>query len=533
VLRIQTIHSFRRRKVKRQWIITGALALVLLFALAVGLTLAQGPEPQEQTGISFQESGLHNQGLGIAPANPSDNEPQRETANLVSGRQPAEVESITAEPTGLFNYQGQLLHDGSPVNGTVVITFSLHSAETGGDGWWQETQTVDVENGLFNVMLGAVNPLDDSAVRFQSQTWLEVQPAGAAAPLTPRQPLGVVGYAMNLMPGATLVDENEGGPYGFTLWVHSQHHPAIYGWSESGVGVTGISSYTGTPGVYGSAYGVQGVGIYGYASSDTAQGVIGVQSGYDVSDSSAFWEPGAFFGGRNGVIGISKEDGGHGVVGWSQGAGGTGDGVYAWSVNHYGVQARTDRTDNNYGLYTPDNIYSLNYNLAGAVMHVAQNGGRQALEVGDVVIFSGMTAPLEAGGPPVVQVAKATGANSSAVAGVVYGRFSVQVATGEPEQTDGQGSGADLEVTPSGAVQPGEYLLLVVQGPAQVKASALSSAIQPGDLLSSASEIGYATKAAEVSIEGIKTAMPGTIFGKALEPLETGQKLIYVFVTLQ
>jgi len=82
-------------------------------------------------------------------------------------------------------------------------------------------------------------------------------------------------------------------------------------------------------------------------------------------------------------------------------------------------------------------------------------------------------------------------------------------------------------------VPPGEYLLMVIQGPAQVKASALAGVIQPGDLLSSAGPAGQAAKAAQVSIDGIQTAVPGTVLGKALEPLDTGDKLIYVFVTLQ
>jgi hypothetical protein len=88
-------------------------------------------------------------------------------------------------------------------------------------------------------------------------------------------------------------------------------------------------------------------------------------------------------------------------------------------------------------------------------------------------------------------------------------------------------------VTPAGPVPPGEHLLIVVQGPTQVKTSAFSGAIQPGDLLSSAGPAGRAGKAAQVSIDGIQTAVPGTVFGKALEPLDTGDKLIYVFVTLQ
>ncbi len=533
LLLIQTIYSCRRCKVKRQWTITGMLVWVVVFALVVRFGQAKGPGPQEQTQTSFQGPALHNQGLGVASAKRGHNKAQSEAANLVSGRHPFEGESMTGRPTGLFSYQGQLLQDGSPVNSTTAITFSLYTTSTESSAWWQEVQTVDVEHGLFNVMLGAVNPLDDLAFMFQSQIWLEIQPQGAAAPLTPRQPLGAVGYAMNLMPGATLVDENVGGLYGATFYVESDEHAAIHGRSHSDDAVSGRSYYTGTAGVRGQAYGPEGVGVYGYASTDSAHGVVGVQAGYDrVDDGGSFWAPGGFFGGRNGIIGSTKQNSGHGVIGLSMSSAGVGNGVYARSANYDAVYARTDRDDHNYGLYTLDNIYSLNYNLAGAVMHVVQNGGKQALEPGDVVIFSGMAAPLEAGGPPVVQVARATEANSTAVAGVVYSRFNIRVAT-KAEQSNSQGSGAYREVTPLGPVQPGEHLLLVVQGPAQVKASALAGAIQPGDLMSSAGEIGYAAQAAEISIEGVKTAMPGAIFGKALEALETGQKLIYVFVTLQ
>ena len=66
-----------------------------------------------------------------------------------------------------------------------------------------------------------------------------------------------------------------------------------------------------------------------------------------------------------------------------------------------------------------------------------------------------------------------------------------------------------------------------------MKASALDAPLRPGDLLSSASQVGYAAKATTVTLDGVETALPGTIFGKALESLDDGEALIYVFVTLQ
>jgi hypothetical protein len=218
---------------------------------------------------------------------------------------------------------------------------------------------------------------------------------------------------------------------------------------------------------------------------------------------------------------VGECDDGYGVYGSSN----SWYGVTGTSVSGRGVQGVTNRVDNNYGIYTTDNLYSLNYHLAGAQMQVVQNGGQEVLEAGDVVVFNGM----EAGDPPVIRVAKATTANSTAVAGVVYSRYNIAAVTEDLDQS----IQADVEVTPTGPVPPGEYLLVVVQGPAQVKASALQTPLHPGDLLSSASQVGYAAKATKVTLDGTETFLPGTILGKALESLDEGEALIYIFVTLQ
>jgi hypothetical protein len=45
--------------------------------------------------------------------------------------------------------------------------------------------------------------------------------------------------------------------------------------------------------------------------------------------------------------------------------------------------------------------------------------------------------------------------------------------------------------------------------------------------------MGLAGKAAVMNVNGLETAVPGTVFGKALEPLDGAQEMIYVYVTLQ
>jgi hypothetical protein len=116
-----------------------------------------------------------------------------------------------------------------------------------------------------------------------------------------------------------------------------------YGDIYSSIGVYGESHATLGYGVYGSgegssAYGVYGfsnqaVGVYGYTGSlYYGIGVIGVQPSYSTSDfSSCCWNPAGFFGGRNGVIAVTKEDGGYGVTGIYASTTGSGYAIYGKS----------------------------------------------------------------------------------------------------------------------------------------------------------------------------------------------------------
>jgi hypothetical protein len=74
---------------------------------------------------------------------------------------------------------------------------------------------------------------------------------------------------------------------------------------------------------------------------------------------------------------------------------------------------------------------------------------------------------------------------------------------------------------------------VAITGIVPLKASAENGAILPGDLLTSSSIPGHAMKASPVTIDGVTFYIPGTILGKALEPLEEGTGVILVLVTLQ
>jgi len=82
--------------------------------------------------------------------------------------------------------------------------------------------------------------------------------------------------------------------------------------------------------------------------------------------------------------------------------------------------------------------------------------------------------------------------------------------------------------------EPGEGRVLVAQsGRVRVKADARYGAIRPGDLLVSSPRTGYAMRSRPVRIGGSLVHRPGTLIGKALEPLEKGDGEILVLLTLQ
>lgn len=105
--------------------------------------------------------------------------------------------SVFAQVPKMINYQGMITTQGEQlVDTTISMTFSIYSDSQGVDFLWSETQTsVRVQNGLFNVLLGSVNPVPDSAFT-GGVRYLGVQ-IGGDPELSPRTPLISVPYAYN------------------------------------------------------------------------------------------------------------------------------------------------------------------------------------------------------------------------------------------------------------------------------------------------------------------------------------------------
>jgi hypothetical protein len=101
----------------------------------------------------------------------------------------------SAQVPQMINYQGKLTTPvGAPVNDTVQMVFTIYADSGGITSKWSETQTgVNVEKGVFNVLLGSVNPIPDSVFN-GSVRYLGVK-VESDPEITPRKPMVSVAYA--------------------------------------------------------------------------------------------------------------------------------------------------------------------------------------------------------------------------------------------------------------------------------------------------------------------------------------------------
>jgi hypothetical protein len=242
--------------------------------------------------------------------------------------------------TDSFTYQGYFEYSGNPANGNFDFRVTIWDLETLGTeiASCQVFDNIFVQDGLFTFHL-LPDTLMDQVFNGEPR-WLQVavRQSGTTTWTTlPRQPITAVPYAWSLRPGADI----EGATSDYTLSLaNSGSSGALYASSSRVTGVTISAEHTtdgyavlgstnggypavgghnggGGSGLYG--FSETGHGIWGYTDTDQASGVVGVQTGYSSSDLSDGWyRPGGLFGGRNGVVGITKTDTGYGVFGISK-----------------------------------------------------------------------------------------------------------------------------------------------------------------------------------------------------------------------
>jgi hypothetical protein len=203
---------------KRSMMMVSALSVFWLLVLTVGLTLAQGVGP---------------------------------------GSGPATSEAPADTVGNYIPVQGRLTDaSGNPINATLAITFRLYAVSSGGVELCHDTNTVAVNNGLFNSQIYG----NCAGQMTGQQLYLGMQ-VGSDAEMAPRQPIYAVPYAWSLKPGAVI-----SGATGSDAVVHIETS------STNGRGLRAYAmAETGTNyGVVGASRSPTGYGGYFY---DTAGGI--------------------------------------------------------------------------------------------------------------------------------------------------------------------------------------------------------------------------------------------------------------------
>lgn len=107
--------------------------------------------------------------------------------------------SYAVPPT--ISYQGYLESIEEPFTGNATMVYRAFNAPVNGALLWEEEQVVAVDQGLYSVMLGtglmngSYGTLEE-ALLASDDLWLEVQIGGEAEPMSPRQRLASVGFAI-------------------------------------------------------------------------------------------------------------------------------------------------------------------------------------------------------------------------------------------------------------------------------------------------------------------------------------------------
>lgn len=441
--------------------------------------------------------------------------------------------------TSTFTYQGVLQENGDPVTGNRQMTFRLYTDEgcttQVGDAFMQ---SVSVSEGLFNLEL-AFDPshFDGKAL------WLETTVEGTVIGC---QPFQTTPYALSLRPGAiisgsvdseaelveirsgtTSADEgvvgaklgrrtSVGYPVGVYGYAYEYGSVGVWGVSDSqfGWGVNGVANGTNSIGVRGIAnasnsttYGVYGeanstVGHAGYfehtasTGGGVALGAVGptgaVITGTDGTGLSV--QASGSTGGDDGIRG--EHNAGDGIVGFSAGASDLDNGVIGFTDGGYGVYGFSNAPGQYAGYF--DGPIRAGGCTGCTTSYVARNTSTSMLQKGDIVQVDGVAPQLAGEQQPVIEVTAAE--SSDQVLGVVLGRTEMTMV--EPGADDAKPGPHYGPV--DGAAKPGDYLVVVVQGMAQVRVDG-SSTIQTGE------RIG-------LNAEGTVQSVDTSAFGQALEP---------------
>jgi hypothetical protein len=259
---------------------------------------------------------------------------------------------IFAQIPKTMSYQGVLTdNSGSPVpDGQVSLTFKLYNVVEEGQSLWEETQSVQTKNGLFNVILGNTNPLN---LTFDEPYWLGIT-IEQENEMIPRSPLTSSPYSLGGK--ATLVQPEAGQG----LILQNTSNETTHKFNTDGSGMhSGTMTFLSNIVVGDSVFEIDTTGL---GLPVTKTGTSNFQNSNNINSEKYFQvqsdEPiGIYSTGKSIAIYAESEDGhaifgrahgeGHGVRGNSEKGIGVsgftprdGTGVEGWARNGIGVLGR-------------------------------------------------------------------------------------------------------------------------------------------------------------------------------------------------
>lgn len=393
-------------------------------------------------------------------------------------------------------------------HGVYGVTLSTSDGSTGvyGAGNYTGVQGLARNYGSYGVGVRGVN-----------QSTLGAGVSGASTQ-TSGELYGVHGWVNSVTNGAAgvfgEVMESSSQAAGVRGETRSAFGAGVYGQATasqgSAIGVIGASD---TP----NGYGVKGesghIGVYGQGATAGVSGWTTSESGIGVRGLNGFTGSGAHgvkgetagnSGWASGVYGVAQNPNAIGVTGWNTGSG---PGLYAWSENGPALIAKGSGTGNLVEVHDHTVGVRFKINHAGEVYAdgTFHGGGadfaemvpvrQPGLEPGDVVALA-----IDG------RLIRCFQERQASVVGVV--------STKPGYQSDLY---ADLDSS--------EKIPLAVMGIVPVKATAANGAIRPGDMLTPSAVPGHAMRSRRI--------VPGTIIGKAMEPLESGEGRIRMLIMLR
>jgi hypothetical protein len=384
-------------------------------------------------------------------------------------------------------------------------------------------------------------------MRITSGGWVGIGTSSPAAPLHVTGPPGQAGYMMvsgagnatiNFMDTAGPVDakqyqwRSEGGVFRISLVNDAQNNLVrqniLVAHSSGNVGI-GTASPGGQLSVSGSS--AAGGSVEAHVVNGTATGYQSLRLGTDASAASnlylnafnASWatsgssiaDSGSVFGAGGGGLSLGAVNASGVVRLYTGGAGAANERMRIDAAGNVGIGT------------TPGASYKLDVNgnarITGAIsttgaIHAggAITGATVNATYQDVAEWVPSTQKLGAGTVVVLDaersnhVLASTTSYDTKVAGVISERPGISLGEG--------GEGRALVAT---------------TGRVKVKVDATRAAVKVGDLLVTSDVEGMAMKSVPVDLGGTQIHRPGTIIGKALEPLEKGTGEILVLLSLQ